>query len=914
MVLLGREQEQIAIDRLLAEARDGRSGVLAVVGEPGIGKTALLEHTARTASGMRLLRARGVESEARVPFAGLAELLGPAFVAIDSLPAPQARALSGALALGPASAGDRFAIGAATLSLLSAYADDGPIVLLIDDGHLLDRSSAEALLFAFRRLVNDPIAVLIAVREGEPSLLDGADLRTLRMGGLERDHAAELLERAGVTPTSAEQLYRATGGNPLALLELAPDAAQLAEGPPHAPIVLSTRITEAFGRRLDRLAEPARGVLLLAAAADSGEVAVLSRAADTLGLTVDDLVAAEEAGLVTLTAGEVEFTHPLVRSAVYAEAGANQRRQAHAALAEALPERDVDRRAWHLASSAVGPDDAVAVALEHAGDRATERSAYAVAMGAYERGARLAVGDELRGRLLLAAADAAWLSGDLPRTLGLLDSASEYASEPWIRAHIDRLRGHVALRRGPVAAGYALLSAAAEEVADTAPELAVIMLAESVHGAFYAGDTAAMVAGAERAAAIARTVASPRATFFASMAGAMAWVIHGDGERGAEQARLAISILERSDELRGDPGLIAWCALGTMFLREAEAGRVLVDRAAEQARTVGAVGMLPIILQHLARDQATTDRWAAAEANLDEAIRLAVETGQRCELAAATAGLAWLQARQGREEACRHHAAQAAELCAELGMAVYRVWAIQALGDLELGLGRAGESAVHHEAQAAALVEHGIADVDLSPAPELVDAYLRLGRTEDAAAVAAPFLAAAEAKGQPWALARAMRCRGLLADDGGWREAFEQGVGLHAHTPDVFEAARTRLAYGARLRRERQRSESREQLRTALDLFERLGARPWADQARQELAASGERARRRDPSTLDDLTPQEFQIARLLAGGMTTREAAAAVFLSPKTVEYHLRNAYRKLGIRSREALAEALKTGAGGA
>lgn len=194
-----------------------------------------------------------------------------------------------------------------------------------------------------------------------------------------------------------------------------------------------------------------------------------------------------------------------------------------------------------------------------------------------------------------------------------------------------------------------------------------------------------------------------------------------------------------------------------------------------------------------------------------------------------------------------------------------------------------------------------------------MDAYLRLGRADDAAAVAAPFLAAAEAKGQPWALARAMRCRGLLAEGGGWRDAFEEAIRLHAHTPDVFEAARTRLAYGARLRRERQRSESREQLRAALDLFERLGARPWADQARQELAASGERARRRDPSTLDDLTPQEFQIARLLAGGMTTREAAAAVFLSPKTVEYHLRNAYRKLGIRSREALAEALEAGSAG-
>jgi DNA-binding CsgD family transcriptional regulator len=242
-------------------------------------------------------------------------------------------------------------------------------------------------------------------------------------------------------------------------------------------------------------------------------------------------------------------------------------------------------------------------------------------------------------------------------------------------------------------------------------------------------------------------------------------------------------------------------------------------------------------------------------------------------------------------------------------MALYRIWAIQALGDLELGLGRPTASVVHHEAQRDELARHGTADVDLSPAPELVDPYLRLGRARDAARAAEPFVAAAEAKGQPWALARAARCRGLVADRG-WDEAFDEATELHARTPNVFEAARTRLAYGVRLRRDGQRIRAREHLRPALDLFEELGARPWAEQARSELAATGQRARRRDPSTLDALTPQELQIARLLADGMTVRDAAASAFLSPKTVEYHLRNAYRKLGIRSRAELAGALASG----
>jgi len=899
-VLLGREPERLAIDRVLAEARAGQSGVLALVGEPGIGKTALLEHTVASAGGMRLLRARGVEAEAEVPFAGLAELLRPALAGIGSIPGRQAEALSGALALGPTSEVDRFAIGAATLSLLSAYADDGPVVLVLDDAQLLDRSTAEALLFAFRRLIDDPIAVFLAVREGEPSLLDGADLRILRVVGLNRADAGELL--AGLPRVAVDRVFRATGGNPLALLELAAAAPPLAEEPVDAPVPLSASISAAYGRRLGRLTAQTRRVMLLAAAGDSRDFSVLARAAAHLGLDVTDLTPAEEAGLLTLTDAGANFTHPLVRSAVYAEATGPARREAHAALADALPDRDADRRAWHLAAAAVGPDDTVSAALEQAGARARERSAYAVAAGSYKRAARLAVGDDARGRLLCAAAEAAWLAGDIGSTSSLLDAARLQTSDQRVLARVDQLRGHLLLRCGPIADGYSLLAEAAERVAQIEPELAVVMLAESVQGAFYAGDTPAMVAAAARTVDIVKGVDSHRARFFVEMACAMAMVAQGDGEHGAQHARRAVSILQESDELRDDPRLVTWATLGPMYLREADSGRDLMERASDQTRAHGAAGNLPFILHYLARDQATSDRWAAAEANFDEGIRLAAETGQRSELAAALAGLACLEARQGNEEACRTHADRAAALCEELGAGTYGVWAIQALGDLELGLGRPAASVIHHEAQVRAMCDRGIADVDLSPAPELVDAYLRLGRSREAAEVAAAYAA-----GQPWALARASRCRGMLAEDGGWQNAFHNAIELHNSTLDIFEAARTRLTYGARLRREQQRSRSRTELRAALEVFEQLGALSWADQARSELAATGETARRRDPSTLDDLTPQEFQIARLLASGMTTREAAAAAFLSPKTIEYHLRNTYRKLSIHTREELATAM-------
>jgi len=909
-MLLGRDRERLTLVRLLEDARAGDSGVLAIVGEAGIGKSALLGYAQEQAGGMKVLRARGVQSEAHIPFAGLFELLRPALPGLGQIPGPQAAALESALALRPPRAEDRFAVGAATLSLLACYADSAPVAVLVDDAHWLDGSSADALLFAFRRLIADPVAVVLTVREGESSLLDGADLATMRLAGLDRASAIELLRDQRDEPLGqdlADRLHQETGGNPLALLELGEERKRLTDLPPGAPLAAGTSVASVYIHRSRSLPQRTRDVLVLAAAIDGGEVSVLARAASMLGLDLSDLIPAEAAALIAVHDSRVEFRHPLARSAIYGAAPPGQRRNVHRALAGSLPDADADRRAWHLALASFGPDDAASSALEQAGQRARQRSAYEVSSRAFERAALLSPEEVRQGRLLYAAADAAWLGGLAARAAALLDEARRHATTPDLTVSIEHLRGHIATRRGPVKEAQEILLTAAELAAPTDPERAVVMLAEAVNASFYAGDAATMRLAAERAATLAPQGTDGRTAFFALIAQGMALIFSGEGDRGARAIRGAVEVLEGSDELRDDPRLLAWAAMGPLWLREVNIGRALAGRALAVARRKSAVGVLPFVLTHVALDQAATDRWAEAQAGFREAIDLARETGQRTELAASLARLAWLEARQGRSQQSLLHATEALTLARELGLGVCEIWAIAALGDLELGLGHPEAALGHFEEQRAVLRARSIRDVDLLPGPELVEIYLRLGRGQEAAEAAEEFEREASAKAQPWALARAARCNGLLAAQDKSDRHFDTAFALHGQTSDVFEAGRSHLAYGSHLRRERQRVRAREQLRAAVDVFDRLGANPWSEMARAELAATGETARRRDLTTLNDLTPQEMQIALRLAAGRTTRETAAALFLSPKTIEYHLRNIYRKLAIGSRSELTAAM-------
>jgi DNA-binding CsgD family transcriptional regulator len=643
---------------------------------------------------------------------------------------------------------------------------------------------------------------------------------------------------------------------------------------------------------------------LLAATSDTGDLALLERAAARLGVELSTLTAAEGAGLVSLRAGSVEFRHPLARSAIYAAAPAGARREAHRALAAALPDRDIDRRAWHLATAAAGPDESASAALEQAGVRARDRSADSTAAVAFERAGRLAPDSERRASLLRAAAEASWHAGLADGAVTLLKEARAVSDDPSTVLDVDELEGHIATRRGPVMRGHAILTAAAER-AD--PERTVAMLAEAASACFYAGNPEEMLSVAERACSELPEGASVRTRFLAATAIGMARVAGGDAAAGTEAIQHAIALAESSAELRDDLQLLPWLAVAPIFLRDTTTGRELLEHALQIARARAAIGALPFVLNLIALDHATTDRWALADATYREAIGLARESDQQTDLVFGLSGLARLQARRGHEGECRASTTEALALSDRLGTRLHEIWAVEALGMLELGVGEAQRAAEQFERQQRLLAALKMTDADLSAAPELVDAYMRLGRGEQARALAAEFTAVAEAKAQPWALARALRCAATAADADNFGSDFDRALEQHARTPDAFEAARTHLAYGERLRRARNRVRAREQLRMAAETFERLDARPWADRAHGELQATGETLRRRDPTTVDELTPQELQIALVLAGGKTTREAAAAMFLSPKTIEYHLRHVYQRLGIHSRQELARAL-------
>ncbi len=907
-MLLGRDSEREAVSRLVATARLGVGGALVFMGEPGVGKTALLEDTLASLGEMRVLRATGLEAERHIPFAGLLQLLRPALAHLDGLSAPQAAALSGALALSDAGtgSGDRFLIGAAVLSLLTGYAEEAPVAVVVDDLHLLDLPSAEAIVFAARRLGADPVVVLVGVRTSEADRVV-AGLPVLHLSGLDPDAATALVTRmAGgrLAPGRLEPLLALAEGNPLALLELSGDDLDvLATDPSDLPARVPDTVTAAFARRLDRMDEACRTALLVAAIC-GGDLLVTTRACTNLGVDVDALAEAEDAGLMSVTSGRITFRHPLVRAAVYSRAGARERRVAHRAVADVLPEGDTDRRAWHLAEAVWQPDAEVSDVLAEAAERARARTAYSVASGAFERSARLTPDRERRTERLLCAAETAWSAGLTERALGLLEAHGREHPEESGRMQELSLRGAIAARTGHVRDAREMLMEAANLATD--PNEETVILADAVHANFYLADASAAVALAQRLAELAPAVTDDRARAFGLVATGTARILAGQ-PGGAADLRAAVPMLEATPAVYEDPHRLSLVMQVPLYLRDDTGGGRTVRDLVEAVRGQAGVGALPAMLWHLARDQAATSAWAEAEANYTAVVRLGEETGQITEQVMALAGLCWLESHQGREERCRQHAAEVLATPAAAHLHMAEAWVSYALGDLELSLGEPARAVSTLRELVHLLEVHDLADADLVPAAELVDALVRLGEVSEAHAVASSYERAARGKGQPWALARAERARGLLADDASASPFFEAALEAHAATLDRFETARTRLAYGERLRRAAMRLRARDQLRAALDDFEDLGAARWAERAAVELAATGETVRRRGADPRSSLTPQELQVSLLLVDGRTTREAAAALFLSPKTVEYHLRKVYTKLGIGSRSELAELL-------
>lgn len=905
-MLIGRHAERQVIDSLVANVRAGQSGVLIITGEAGIGKSALLDYAAVAAEGLRIQRLAGTELEKDLGFGGLSQLT-PSADELTRLPEPQARALAVALDLEAGPSADRFAIGAATLGLLTLRAEDQPVAVIIDDAHLLDHLSATALAFAARRLVADPILLIAAVRSDEPSALLQAGLPVQAVHGLDVSSASELLAagpRQGASVTDVPGLVHATGGNPLALLELRANPERLGSTGPAGPPPITSAVTRAFQARTERLSAAARTALLVAAAGGTDR-GLVARACRALGVDSLHLVEAADIALVSVEGGTVTFRHPLVRAAVYGSARPAARRAVHAALAEATSDTDPDRRAWHLAASVADTDAEAADALDQVAERARARAAYDVVASALSRAGWLSPQDHVRSQRLMSAAEAAWIAGQGERASSILDQVE--ADTPDLLARAGRLRGTLAALTGSLAEALEVLRTTAEQVRESHPDEAVELWADGVKAGFFRADTAFLQQAVTALEALLPLVHTPRAAVIGGLAAGMARTLTGEG--GSDQIRHAVDRLAHSELLRSDPLRADWLTLGPLYLREEGQYRTLVRQALQDTRSGAALGALAHLLFHVALDDAGGDRWARAESEYHESIELAREAGQDTDVAIALAGLARLEARMGREEPCRARAAEALALCDRHGIVIGRVWALLALGELELGAGRAEPSVEHFQQAREELDSTGLQDMDLDPRVDLVEALVRLGRRDEALEMALEFHRLSAVKGQPWALARAERILAMTAPDDEADGHFEAAARLHAATPDVFEAARTDLLHGMSLRRRRRRREARERLRAALSAFESLGAGQRADQAAQELAATGETVQRRGASRLTTLTPQERQIAELLAEGRTTRQAAAELFLSPKTVEYHLRHVYDKLGVNSRDALALAIRT-----
>ena len=905
-MLLGRASEEQAVARVIAGARVGHSAVLVLVGEAGIGKTTVLDSAVAAADGMRVLRASGRETERDLAFAGLHQLLLPVLDTLPRIPPPQQEALEVALALRAGSGGDRFAVGAATLSLVTRAAEQTPVLIVVDDAHLWDRASAEAVAFLGRRLLADRVGLLVAARSDTSSPLLDVGFTTVTVEGLPLEAVPDLLAlhaKQTVPRALARRLHRATGGNPLALVELADDLNGLRGLTPDGPVPVPRALLETFTRRAADLGGPARMLLLVAAVAD-GDLAVVDQVAASLQLPVGDLGAAEAAGLVRLAPGRVDFRHPLARASVYAAADPSLRRRVHREVAAALPVSDLERRTWNLSEATLGIDDAVAADLVRVAGRARDRGAHADAATAFERAALLSGAEKARAERFLAAGEAAWLAGQADRADLLLSQAAGLVGGPGLRTGIVGLRGTIALRAGSVRSALSILVDGADGCAVEDPDAAVVLLADAVTACFYLADAAAALAVRTRIDGLLPRCASDRIRIRGELFSGIAEVLAGSG--GAARIRDAVADLLALPELEDDQVRPAWMVVGPLFLRESDTGRLLVQHAVEELRARCALAVLPNLLFHTARDDATTDRWDAAISGYTEGVALAREGGQTTDLAMNLAGLAWVRARRGDEQACRRDAAEAVLLAGRHQVWLAGIWSAYALADLDLALSRQQEALVHLDGLDVLLDEHGLGDVDLSPGPERAEVLHHLGRTVEAAGAAASYHARAREKAQPWALARAERALGITGDPAHFAVALE----LHRASGDSFEQSRTLLAHGRALRRERRRVDARPPLRAALQGFERLGARTWADLAAAELDATGEKVVRRGGRDVDGLTPQELQIAKMLGAGRTTRETAAALFLSPKTVEYHLRHVYTKLSVGSRSELAATLERG----
>jgi DNA-binding CsgD family transcriptional regulator len=869
-----------------------------VRGEAGIGKTALLEDAAGQVRGMTVLRTRGVESEAELPYAGLLTLARPVLTLSAELPEAQSAALRAALALGPAEAAEPLAVCAATLGLLAAAAEREPLLVLVDDAHWLDRETAQAIGFAARRLADERVAVLIAVREAEQSAFDSEHLDELPLAGLDVRDATQLLGGRVVDPV-ARRLAGVTSGNPLALLEIVDtlsDGQRAGLEPVSEPLPVGAALERAFGRRIGGLDPAAQAVLVVAAAAgERDDVRTLRDAWARLGAGPGEVEHAERARLISVEGGQFRFRHPLVRAAVYAQAAPPERRAAHAALASALDaETAADERAWHVALAAVAPDEEAAVTIEAAGRRAGARSRHA-ALRALARAAELTPDGDAKTVRTLAATHAAVEAGAWDEATGLLGMPAVASAAG--RHAIERLylQAVVAGRRGGGPAAAELLERAACELAPTSPDRAAAALVQAAQAWAFAVERERALRAVEQAAALPFARGGKAELSVLLVRGDTAgWIGRFDEAEGFWRQAAALV-----DE--GDPDQLQMAGEALFSAGDDDGALVLLRRAEASARERSALGTLTTSLQVLGLSETRAGNLERAYVAAAECVALMRALGQQSEQAEALALLSWVEAILGRAPECRQHVAEAHALLR--GLEVAPPYGASGVGLLELSLGQPERAVESLSGTILGRSDRLDAEV-IAPRPilpALVEALARAGRSDDAQRLLGHRLELARGTERPHAIAPLLRCTGLLRAE---EDAFREALVWHDRWSNRWERARTELCYGELLRRRKRRAEARVLLRAARDGFDSVGAVLWAERACAELAMTGERARRRDPSTADVLTPQELHVARLVSTGLTNREVAARLFLSPKTIETHLAHVFRKTGVRTRAELA----------
>lgn len=899
----GRDTELGQIRELLAAARRGGSGALVVTGEAGMGKTLLLSHAVAAATGFRVIRCAGVRAESDLAHAALQALLRPAVSLVDRLSAPQAAALRGAFGLAASLSPDRYLLGLATLSLLSELAADAPVLCVIDDAHWVDSASASALCFAARRLDADGVVMIFAARPGR---FTAEGLAEARLGALDECSASALLADTGadLSPAARWRLLAEAGGNPLALVELSRAIAAGSTEPS-----LPARLRDAYASQIGALSGPAQQVMLIGAAEGTGDLRVVTRAAESAGLRADlpsALAEAEQSGLVTIN-GRFRFRHPLVRAAAYESAAREQRREAHRAIGGALTDAvDADRRAWHLAAAALGPDEDIAAELERTASRAARRSGHDAAGKALERAAELTAEPALRARRLLSAAEFAVLGGRPAVASELMRQAEGSLADRESALRAARVQGTVAHELGQTRTAHAILVAAADRTAAEDPGAAGTMLAETViacrHDLELAGQAyrrLRALPGAEDLPPGKVAGRSPAVAAVQMQRGAYQWLLRGFDKAGAGAA----------DRFRA----AAAAHLAGDYETAAEHGQAALDLCQAE----GLTGPLPFGFAIMSATLIRLNRFAAAAPMAAEGLGVAEVTGQAMQAATLEGMLAYLAAVSGDFEETRRLAARATQTFAGTDNPTGATWAEQALaladlvsGQPEAALARYEQSAAQEGYRAIGLIQ-GLADH--------VESAVRAGAADRAAE---PFALLREwsetAVAAPWIAATLERCRGAIAAgntasgntaSGDWTadRCFERAIAGYGAAGYVFDQARTQLLFGEWLRRSRRPGASRAILRGAQDGFERAGAVPWARRARAELRAAG--ARTAEPpeaaeELTERLTPQELAIVRLAASGATNREIAARIFVSPRTVSHHLYRAFPKLGVATRTELA----------